>query len=133
MGFSAKQKKVNVEVKGAEKIIKVLKEMEDAAGDVLMNGAKAGGKIALEYAKKKCSVDTGALKNSLNLSEDKKSKTKATIKVDYDKSIRYGTFVELGARGRKANPFLRNAVDTNLDEINKEIRDTVAKAVGSKM
>lgn len=133
MGYSAKQKKVKVEIKGADKITKVLKEMEDAAGDVLMKASKAGGKIALEYAKRECPVDTGALRNSLKLAEDKKTKVKATIKVDYDKSIKYGTFVELGARGRKANPFLRNAVDSNMDEINKEIRDTVSKAVGGKM
>jgi len=133
MGYSAKQKKVKVEIKGADKITKVLKEMEDAAGDVLMKASKAGGKIALEYAKRVCPVDTGALRNSLKLAEDKKTKVKATIKVDYDKSIKYGTFVELGARGRKANPFLRNAVDSNMDEINKEIRDTVSKAAGGKM
>jgi HK97 gp10 family phage protein len=133
MGYSAKQKKVKVSVEGADKIIKVLKEMEDAAGDVLENGAKAGGKIALEYAKRECPVDTGALRDSLKLSDDKKTKVKATVKVDYDKSIKYGTFVELGARGRKANPFLRNAVDSNLDEINTKIRDTISKAVGGKM
>lgn len=133
MGYSAKQKKVKVKIKGADKITKVLKEMEDAAGDVLMKASKAGGKIALEYARRVCPVDTGALRNSLKLAEDKKTKVKETIKVDYDKSIKYGTFVELGARGRKANPFLRNAVDSNMDEINKEIRDTVSKAVGGKM
>lgn len=133
MGYSAKQKKVKIEIEGAEKIVKVLKEMEDAAGNVLMKGARAGGKIALEYARRECPVDTGNLRNSLRLEDDKKTKVKATIKVDYDKSIKYGTFVELGARGRPANPFLRNAVDSNMDEINREIRDTVSKAVGGKM
>jgi HK97 gp10 family phage protein len=133
MGYSAKQKKVKVAIEGADKIVKVLKEMEDAAGDVLEKGAKAGGKIALEYAKRECPVDTGALRDSIKLSDDKKTKVKATVKIDYDKAIKYGTFVELGTRGKKANPFLRNAVDNNMDSINKEIRDTVAKAVGGKM
>lgn len=130
MGYSAKQKKVKVSVEGGDKLVRELKAMEDKAGDVLMKGAKAGGKIALDDARRNCPVDTGALKASLDLSEMKSTKTKATIKVDYDKSLRYGTHVELGARGIPANPFLRNAVDKNINEINEEIVDVISKAVG---
>ena len=63
----------------------------------------------------------------------KKTKVKATVKVDYDKSLKYGTFVELGARGRKPNPFLRNAVDKNQSQINEQIVKTITKAIGDKM
>lgn len=133
MGYSAKQKKVKVNLEGKEKIVKRLKQMGEAAGNVLMESAMAGGKIALEDAKRNCPVDTGTLKNSLKLSKDKQTKKKATVKVDYDKDIKYGTFVELGVRGREANPFLRNAVDSNQKNINEEIAENVAKAVGGKM
>lgn len=133
MGYSAKQKKVKVNLERKEKIVKRLKQMGEAAGNVLMESAMAGGKIALEDAKRNCPVDTGALKNSLKLSKDKQTKKKATVKVDYDKDIKYGTFVELGVRGREANPFLRNAVDSNQKNINEEIAENVAKAVGGKM
>ncbi len=98
-----------------------------------MKGAKAGGQIALNDARQHCPVDTGALKASLDLSEVSATKTKATVKVDYDKSLKYGTHVELGARGRPANPFLRNAVDNNQDRINEEIVDEISKAVGKKI
>lgn len=133
MGYSAKQKKVKVNLEGKEKIVKRLKQMGEAAGNVLMESAMACGKIALEDAKRNCPVDTGALKNSLKLSKDKQTKKKATVKVDYDKDIKYGTFVELGIRGKEANPFLRNAVDSNQKNINEEIAENVAKAVGGKM
>lgn len=133
MGYSAKQKKVKVNLEGKEKIVKRLKQMGEAAGNVLMESAMAGGKIALEDAKRNCPVDTGTLKNSLKLSKDKQTKKKATVKVDYDKDIKYGTFVELGVRGKEANPFLRNAVDSNQKNINEEIAENVAKAVGGKM
>ena len=133
MGYSAKQKKVKVNLEGKEKIVKRLKQMGEAAGNVLMESAMSGGKIALEDAKRNCPVDTGALKNSLKLSKDKQTKKKATVKVDYDKDIKYGTFVELGVRGKEANPFLRNAVDSNQKNINEEIAENVAKAVGGKM
>lgn len=133
MGYTAKQKKVKATVEGAERLVKDLKSMNDAAASVLMKGARAGGKIALEDAKRNCPVDTGNLKSSLKVSDDKATAKKATVKVDYDKSIKYGTFVELGTRGRPANPFLRNAVDGNQDQINDAIVREISNAVGRKL
>ncbi|HEY8390108.1 MAG TPA: HK97-gp10 family putative phage morphogenesis protein [Clostridia bacterium] len=133
MGYSARQRKVKVRVEGAKTLAKDLKAMDEAAADALMKGAKAGGAIALRAAQENCPVDTGALKASLKLTEDKKTEKKATVKVDYDKSIKYGAFVELGVRGKQGNPFLRNAVDKNQDKINKTIVSEIAKAVGKKI
>lgn len=133
MNYSAKQRRVKVSVQGVDRIKKALKSMEEAASDVLLKGAKAGGNIALSYARDHCPVDTGRLRNSLKLSDDKKTPKRATVKVDYDKSLRYGTFVELGARGKKANPFMRNAVDKNQRAINKTIVSTISKALGGKL
>lgn len=133
MGYSAKQRKVKTMVEGASALVKELKAMEDAAASVMMAGAKAGGKIALEDAKRNCPVDTGALKQSLHLTEGKATATKATVQVDYDKSLKYGTHVELGARGRPANPFLRNAVDDNQNQINTAIVSEISRAVGRKI
>ena len=107
--------------------------MEDAAADALMAAAKAGGKIALDDAKRNCPVDTGALKQSLHLTEGKATPTKATVQVDYDKSLKYGTHVELGSRNRPANPFLRNAVDENQNQINEAITAELSRAVGRKI
>ena len=133
MGYSAKQKKVKVAVEGASALAKDLKAMEDAASAVLLRGAKAGGKIALEDARQHCPEDTGALKASLHLTDGKVTPTKATVQVDYDKALKYGTHVELGARGRPANPFLRNAVDNNINQINDEIVAEISRAVGRKL
>ena len=133
MGYSAKQKKVKVAIEGADKIVKKLKEMDDAAGDVLMKAAMEGGKIVLEEAKRNCPVDTGTLRESLKLTKDKQTKKKATVKIDFDKSLKYGTHVELGTKNQSAQPFLRGSVDENQSEINVEITDTVSDAVGGKM
>lgn len=130
MGYSAKQRKMKVEVEGAAKLAKELKSMEDGASSVLLKGARAGGQIALEDARRNCPEDTGALKASLKLTDGKVTTTKATIQVDYDKALKYGTHVELGARGRPANPFLRNAVDDNQDAINEAIVKEITKALG---
>lgn len=113
--------------------MRALKSMEDGAAQVMMKGAEAGGKIALDDAKQHCPVDTGALKASLQLTNGKATKTRATVQVDYDKALTYGTHVELGSRGRPANPFLRNAVDNNQDRINEAITAEISKAVGRHM
>ena len=104
--------------------------MEDATSSVLLNSARAGGKIALEDAKQHCPVDTGALKNSLKIENGKATNVKATVEVNYDKSIKYGTYVELGVRGRKPNPFLRNAVDNNQEKINEAIKKAISDSIG---
>jgi HK97 gp10 family phage protein len=83
----------------------------------------------LNDARKNCPVDTGALKNSLKLETAKVTNTRADVKIDYDKKLKYGVFVELGTNGRAPNPFMRNAVDNNQDEINDAIVNAVKKAV----
>ena len=130
--YSAKQKKSNVKIIGGKEIAKRLKNMEDAAGSILMKAAMKGGEIALDESKARCPVDSGNLKNSLKLEELSSTPRKATVKVDYDKSIKYGAFVELGASGRKANPFMRNAVDENIDKINDAVTDELSRAVMRK-
>ena len=131
--YSARQRKVKVKIEGAEQLAKALRNMDEAAASVLMSGAKAGGEIALKDAQAHCPVDSGDLKASLKLAEDKKTEKRASVKVDYDKAIKYGAFVELGARGRPGNPFLRNAVDKNQDKINEAIVKEIADAVERKL
>lgn len=133
MGYSAKQKKVKVSLEGGKEIARRLKAMDMAASAILMKAAKAGGKIALDEAKKNCPVDTGSLRDSLKMNENISKPTKADVKIDYDKSLKYGVFVELGARGRAPRPFMREAVDDNQDKINKAITQSLADAVGRKM
>ena len=131
--YSAKQKRVKVTIEGGKQLARRLKNMDTAASGILLSAARKGGKIALDEAKKECPEDTGALKASLRLTDNKSTPVRADVKVDYDKSIKYGAFVELGARGRKPNPFMRNAVDNNIDKINKEITEDIAKAVARRM
>lgn len=133
MGYSARQRKVKVSLEGGQKLARRLKAMGDAASKILMKAAKAGGEVALDEAKKNCPVDTGALRNSLKITENISKPTKADVKIDYDKSLRYGVFVELGAKGRAPNPFMREAVDDNQDRINQAISEKIADSVGRNM
>ncbi len=132
MGYTARQKKVKAKIIGAESIVKALEKMGDGASDILMDATKVGGDIALKDAINNCPKDTGRLAQSIELEEMKATKTRATVKIGYDKSIKYGTFVELGTKTRKANPFMRKAVDENIDKINEKIVDKIAEEVVKK-
>ena len=59
---------------------------------------------------------------------NKVSDKRADVKIDFDKKLKYGVFVELGANGREPKPFLRNAVDNNQDSINKAILNQYQRA-----
>lgn len=127
--YSAKQRRESVSMQGAKELAKDLKDMGEGASDILSEAAMAGGNIALIDARINCPVKTGALKNSLKIKVNKVSEVKADVIVDYDKSLYYGTFVELGTKKNKAHPFLRNAVDNNIEAINQAILNAVAKGV----
>jgi len=133
MNYTAKMKKVKGKIIGKDKLLRKLKAMDQVASNILMAAAKEGGAIALSKAKQDCPVDTGALRDSLKMTENIKKPKKADVKIDYDKSLKYGTHVELGARGRAANPFMREAVDNNIDKINEVITESISKAVRRKM
>lgn len=127
MAYSARQRHSNVSVKGAKELAKELKEMGEGAKSVLSKAVTAGGQIALADAKANCPVDTGKLRDSLKIMVKKESETRADLQLDYDRSLYYGTFVELGVKGRKTHPFLRNAIDNNEKAINQAIVEAVAK------
>ena len=130
--YTAKQKRVKVKIEGAEKIVKALNNMDTGAEKILAKAAKAGGDIAVNEAKRKCPVDTGALKNSIKMQLNKVTEKRAVVKIDYDKKLKYGVFVELGAKGRAPNPFMRNAVDKNKGSINNAIVSEVKKAIKNR-
>lgn len=128
--YSARAKKVRAEVEGAEEIIKILKEMGQNAENVLLQAAEAGGKIALDDAKRRCPVRTGRLRSSLQLEVGKSTPYKADVRVRPGKDEYYGTFVELGTKNQAAQPFMRPAVDENKERISEKVTSELSRVVG---
>lgn len=132
MAKKVKMKKLKTYVEGADEVIKMLGDMGDAAAGVLDDAAKAGAELVLESAKNRVPVDTGKLRDSLDL---KKSKVKnPKIKGEYYVTKKSGAEhfapVELGTSKMKAQPFLRPAIDENMSEVAKKVNDVVLKALG---
>ncbi|MDW7651313.1 MAG: HK97 gp10 family phage protein [Bacillota bacterium] len=129
---AAKQRKLRVSIEGADEVAKLLEDLGEAAGSILEQAAEAGGKIALDDAKRRCPVDTGALKASLYLAKSKtrKPEIKREVKISPGKKEYYGTFVELGTANINPQPFMRPAIDENQDRIAKAINQKVLSALG---
>lgn len=78
------------------------------------------GQVAEGYAKKKCPVDTGRLRNSITHAiEDGDSGGRAVIGTNVD----YAAYVELGTSRQKAQPYLKPAANNH----KKDYADIVRK------
>lgn len=77
------------------------------------------GLQAETFAKKKCPVDTGNLRNSIS----NKVKTEGENAVYIGTNVEYAPYVELGARGRKGVHFLRDAAADHTDVYKRIIED----------
>lgn len=77
------------------------------------------GMQAETFAKKKCPVDTGNLRNSIS----NKVKTEGENAVYIGTNVEYAPYVELGARGRKGVHFLRDAAADHTDVYKRIIED----------
>lgn len=76
----------------------------------LTNGLEEIGLTAEGYAKKKCPVDTGRLRNSITHVVRDSEKA-----VYIGTNVEYGPYVELGTRHMEAQPYLRPAASGHKD------------------
>ena len=130
------------------KVIDNTKAVLEAVEKAFQRAGETIGGTMERYAKEACPVDTGLLRNSIthgmageapaakNYESDdggtKGSYSGAIPKPLFHKNdhlvvvgtnVRYAPYVELGARKRKAKPFLRPAVEQHLDEYKQILQD----------
>lgn len=125
-------------IKGLDETIIAFKKLtEDKANSFVVAGSERAANVILEKAKQLVSVDTGTLKDSLEVKqvrarEDKKysmrisqpvftigpkSGTYENMNLKRNRAVRYGHIVELGTREMRARPYLRPAADTSKEEV----------------
>lgn len=89
------------------------------------DGLDAGARVVETHAKLYCPVDTGFLRNSIQV--DSVTPVEAVIAPHTD----YAEFVETGTSRAHAQPYMRPAVDEHEGEILDAIERTVAAFVES--
>ena len=96
--------------------LKATKEQLQVAGLII-------GGMAETYAKERCPVDTGRLRNSITHTYDEDSKT-----VIIGSNVEYAPYVELGTYHPKRDPrpYLKPAIEEHKDEY-KEVLETELK------
>ena len=107
------------------------KEFQAAAEEQVIKALEMCGIVAEGYAKDKCPVDTGNLRNSIS------NKVQSDEKAAYiGTNIEYAPYVELGTGsfyqggtpsipGQKAQPYLKPAVADHADEYKQIIKDVL--------
>lgn len=74
------------------------------------------GLVAERYAKKKCPVDTGRLRNSITHETDSDTVYVGT-------NVEYASYVELGTHRQRAKPYLKPAMVDHKKEYERILRD----------
>lgn len=116
-----------VRVKGEKELRRALAKLGGAERDVAqMAGLEAGARIVETCAKVYAPVDTGALRNSIQVDEPV-TRELATVSA----GVEYAVFQELGTSDSAAHPFLRPALDQHEGEIVGAVAQTIRVFVTS--
>jgi HK97 gp10 family phage protein len=113
-------------VRGGEQLRRNLDRLAGAQRrQAQQDGLEAGARIVETHAKVLCPVDTGFLRNSIQV--DSVTPMEAIIAPHTD----YAEYVEFGTSRMEAQPYMRPGLDEHEDEIVQAVRDTVAAFVES--
>jgi HK97 gp10 family phage protein len=120
---------------GAELARKLTALGEAVAGDVLAAALRSGGLLVEADAKRRAPYRTGTLRRSIHTEVDAGGgQAEATVGTD----VPYGARIEFGFEGKDAlgrqyhqpaRPYLRPALDENMDAAAREIGAALRKAL----
>jgi len=126
---------MSTEIKGLEELISKLNGLPDKLETKVVRAAIRKGAILMrDKARDKVPVDTGTLKKSIKIRNNRSEKGIISFKIgptsDKKKGtdVFYGRFVEFGTSKMAAKPFMRPA----LDESENEVLDVVINGIQSK-
>lgn len=98
------------------------KEIAEAIARQAAAALETVGLLAEGYAKKKCPVDTGRLRNSITHTVDG-----TMLEAYIGTNVEYAPHVELGTRHMDARPFLRPAAQDHAAQYRKVIHDALSQ------
>lgn len=129
---------MSVELEGLDQLMKTLEGLsgEEAAEATMMDGLTKAGNMIQETAKSNCPVDTGQLRNSIEVSKTEHAVLVGT-NVEYAPYVEYGT----GRRGDPTvahrhdwegmypQPFLYPALNTHIPTIKTKVEESLQNAI----
>ena len=97
-------------------------EIAEAIASQTAAALETVGLLAEGYAKRKCPVDTGRLRNSITHTVDG-----TMLEAYIGTNVEYAPHVELGTRHQDAQPFLRPAAQDHASQYRRVISDALSK------
>jgi HK97 gp10 family phage protein len=143
--MSEKIKGLKVDILGSDEVALLFKNIDLISEQVLDEAALAGANIVKADAKNRVPVDTGDLKNSIDILKKEKSKNprkKAAYQIGprykskkNPDGVNYGLCVEFGHKTSSGqtvapHPYLRPAVDNNRGAVMSEVLKKFYDAIG---
>lgn len=100
---------------------RVVNELKTQIANALSKVGATAEADVVKYMTAEHIVDTGRLRASITNQMDNDGKS-----VVVGTNVEYGPYVELGARGRKPRPYLRNTITNNQDKYVGIIKDMLS-------
>ena len=117
---------ISMTVRGGEQLTRNLRRLAgNERRQAQHDGLEAGARVVEAYAKITAPIDTGALRNSIQV--DEVTPVQAIIAPHTD----YAEYVEFGTSRMAAQPYMRPALDQHEREIVDAVQRTVAAFVES--
>jgi len=108
--------------------IEVMKDIPREAEKILSKASRVGAEKVLDTARQIVKVETGNLRNSLDIKKLKIKKPQAEGWKVYAKA-KYAFAVESGTSNTEAQPFIRPAYDQNERQISETISDIIGDEI----
>lgn len=99
-------------------LVNNIPKMTQRVQQAIMDGLWECGEVAEAYAKDKCPVDTGNLKNSIT-HQEKQNATGGECQIG--SAVEYATYVEMGTYKMKAQPYLKPSIANHKNEYKERI------------
>lgn len=143
--MSEKVRGLKVEILGSDEVALLFKSIERISEQTLDEAALSGAQIVKADARARVPVDTGSLKNSIDILRKEKSrnpKKKAAYQIGpryksrkSPDGVNYGLLVEFGHKTKSgkivpSHPYLRPAVDSNRSRVMAAVLRRFYDAIG---
>ena len=120
--------KVIMELVGVDELLKQIEELGRKGASVENKALKQAGEFIADETRKEVPVDTGNLRDSIEVSHIKRGENAKYVHVYTD--LPYGWMLEFGTWKMNANPFMGRAYASNYWKAQKIIMNELRKGLG---
>ena len=122
--------KVEMELVGVDELLKQLEQLGRKGSSIENKALKQAGELMASEMRKEAPVDTGALRDSIEVSNIKTKKGRKRVEVGPTEY--YSTFIEKGTSKMPANPFMARSYEAEKKNLQNIIISEIKKGLGLK-